>query len=108
MHTYHFVSKAVAPKREALKLASEELAETQKILDIAMQRLKEVEDGLKKLEMTYKQCVDKKTDLENKCKQCEARLIRADKVITPNLRPLFFSFLFSLLCCFFIFILFLL
>ncbi|XP_025097584.1 dynein heavy chain 1, axonemal-like [Pomacea canaliculata] len=81
MHTYHFVSKAVAPKREALKLASEELAETQKILDIAMQRLKEVEDGLKKLEMTYKQCVDKKTDLENKCKQCEARLIRADKLI---------------------------
>ena len=39
MHKYHFVAKAVAPKREALAGATAELAETQAILDAAKARL---------------------------------------------------------------------
>ena len=80
MHTYYFVAKAVAPKREALKKAQGELEETQKVLWDAMATLKEVEAGVAKLQNTYTACVRRKKDLEKKCKQCEARLIRADKV----------------------------
>lgn len=42
MHKYHFVAKGVAPKREALRIAQEDLAETQRILDEAKNRLREV------------------------------------------------------------------
>ena len=80
MHTYYFVAKAVAPKREALRKAQAELEETQKVLWEAMSTLKEVEAGVAKLQANYTRCVRKKKDLENKCRQCEARLIRADKV----------------------------
>ena len=38
MHKYHFVAKAVAPKREALALAQKDLEETQAILDAAKSR----------------------------------------------------------------------
>ena len=49
MNKYHFVAKAVAPKREALRLAQESLAETQRILDAAKAQLQEVEEGLEKV-----------------------------------------------------------
>ena len=42
MHKYHFVAKNVAPKREALRMAQESLAETQRILDAAKAQLQEV------------------------------------------------------------------
>ena len=47
MHKYHFVARGVAPKREALRMAQEELAETQRILDEAKRRLQDVEEGTK-------------------------------------------------------------
>ena len=80
MHKYHFVAKAVEPKREALRIAQDDLAETQRILDAAKQRLKDVENGLLALQSKYGDCVRKKQDLETKTKECEARLVRADKV----------------------------
>ena len=80
MHKYHFVAKGVEPKREALRIAQEDLAETQRILDAAKQRLKDVENGLLALQAKYNDCVKKKQDLETKTKECEARLVRADKV----------------------------
>jgi len=80
MHKYHFVAKAVEPKREALRIAQEDLAETQRILDAAKQRLKDVENGLLALQAKYNECVRKKQELETKTKECEARLVRADKV----------------------------
>lgn len=80
MHKYHHVSKSVAPKREALRIAQEDLAETQKILDAAKQRLYDVEQGIATLQAKYEDCVNKKEELENKCKECEGRLVRADKV----------------------------
>ncbi|KAL8563604.1 Dynein heavy chain 1, axonemal [Nucella lapillus] len=82
MHTYYFVAKAVAPKRAALKEAQTDLEDTQKVLYDAMKTLKDVEDGLAKLQTNYAVCVKKKKNLEHKCRQCEARLIRADKLIT--------------------------
>ena len=81
MHKYHFVAKGVAPKREALRIAQEDLAETQKILDAAKKRLAEVEQGIATLQAKYDDCVSKKEELENKCEECEARLGRADKLI---------------------------
>lgn len=80
MYKYHFVAKAVAPKREKLRIAQEELAETQRILDAAKLRLQQVEEGIATLQAKYDDCVQKKDELDNKCKECEARLNRADKV----------------------------
>jgi len=82
MHKYHFVAKAVEPKREALRIAQDDLAETQRMLDAAKQRLKDVENGLLALQAKYNECVRKKQELETKTKECEARLVRADKVST--------------------------
>ncbi|XP_071943674.1 dynein axonemal heavy chain 1-like isoform X2 [Antedon mediterranea] len=81
MHKYHFVAKAVAPKREQLRIAQADLAETQRVLDAARGRLREVEDGIATLQAKYNDCVAKKEELEMKCEQCEARLGRADKLI---------------------------
>ncbi|XP_074644244.1 dynein axonemal heavy chain 1-like [Tubulanus polymorphus] len=81
MHKFHFVSKAVAPKRAALQQAQAELAETQKELEAAMTRLREVEEGIATLQAKYEDCVNKKEELERKCKECEERLVRADKLI---------------------------
>lgn len=80
MHKYHFVAKGVAPKREALRIARDELAETQRILDEAKSRLQQVEEGIATLQEKYDDCVSKKEELEHKCKECEERLVRADKV----------------------------
>ncbi len=80
MHKYHFVARGVAPKREALRIAQADLAETQRILDAAMKRLQEVKDGIATLQAKYDDCMRKKAELEDKCQECEARLGRADKV----------------------------
>ena len=80
MHKYHFVVKAVTPKRIALKQAQADLAETQHVLDLAKLRLVEVEEGIAVLQAKYDDCMIKKYDVENKCVECEARLSRADKV----------------------------
>ena len=80
MHKYHFVAKSVAPKREALRIAQEELAETQKILDAAIATLHEVEQGIATLQAKYEDTMRKKDELQFKTNECEARLVRADKV----------------------------
>ena len=80
MHKYHFVARGVAPKREALRIATLDLEETQKILDAAKANLNEVEDGIKLLQAKYEDCVRKKDDLEQKTTECEQRLVRAGKV----------------------------
>ena len=80
MHKYHNVAKGVAPKREALRIAQADLAETQRILDAAKKRLMDVEQGIATLQAKYDDCVSKKEELESKCAECEARLGRADKV----------------------------
>ncbi|XP_078000357.1 dynein axonemal heavy chain 1-like isoform X2 [Glandiceps talaboti] len=81
MHKYHFVARGVAPKREKLRIAQEELAETQRILGEAKARLQEVQDGIATLQAKYEDCVSKKEELEHKVEECGQRLIRADKLI---------------------------
>ena len=80
MHKYHFVAIAVEPKREALRVAQADLAETLAILAAAKARLKAVEEGVQALQKKYADCVRKKQELEENTKLCEARLVRADKV----------------------------
>uniref|UniRef100_A0A8C3ERS2 Dynein axonemal heavy chain 1 n=1 Tax=Corvus moneduloides TaxID=1196302 RepID=A0A8C3ERS2_CORMO len=81
MHKYHFVSKVVEPKRQALREAEEDLRATQAVLDEAKQRLKEVEDGIAMLQAKYEACKANKEELEMKCEQCLQRLARADVLI---------------------------
>ncbi|XP_069500104.1 dynein axonemal heavy chain 1 [Ambystoma mexicanum] len=81
MHKYHFIARAVEPKRQALREAAEDLAITQKILDKAKGQLNEVEAGITTLQAKYRDCVSKKEELEKNCQQCEEKLGRADKLI---------------------------
>uniref|UniRef100_A0AAR2J4M4 Dynein, axonemal, heavy chain 1 n=1 Tax=Pygocentrus nattereri TaxID=42514 RepID=A0AAR2J4M4_PYGNA len=81
MHVYHFVAKAVEPKRQALAEAQEDLAVTQRILDEAKKKLAAVEEGIAALQAKYHDCLAKRDELDSKCQLCEGRLIRADKLI---------------------------
>nr|XP_046240546.1 dynein axonemal heavy chain 1 [Scatophagus argus] len=81
MHVYHFVAKAVAPKRQALQEAREDLAVTQRILDDAKEKLAAVEAGIASLQAKYQDCLAKKEELDKKYQLCETRLVRADKLI---------------------------
>ncbi|XP_067444208.1 dynein axonemal heavy chain 1 isoform X2 [Thunnus thynnus] len=81
MHVYHFVARAVEPKRQALQEAQEDLAVTQRILDDANEKLAAVEGGIATLQAKYQDCLAKKDELDNKYQLCESRLVRADKLI---------------------------
>ncbi|XP_019911214.2 dynein heavy chain 1, axonemal [Esox lucius] len=81
MHVYHFVAKGVAPKRQALQEAQEDLAITQRILDNANEKLARVEEGIATLQAKYHDCLAKRDELDSKCQLCEIRLVRADKLI---------------------------
>ncbi|KAL7843672.1 hypothetical protein AOLI_G00251840 [Acnodon oligacanthus] len=81
MHVYHFVARAVEPKRQALAEAQEDLAVTQRILDEAKKKLAAVEEGIATLQAKYHDCLAKRDELDSKCQLCEGRLIRADKLI---------------------------
>ncbi|XP_058647833.1 dynein axonemal heavy chain 1 isoform X3 [Onychostoma macrolepis] len=81
MHVYHFVARAVEPKRQALQESQEDLAVTQRILDDAKEKLAAVEEGIATLQAKYHECLTKRDELDAKCQLCENRLIRADKLI---------------------------
>ncbi|KAH0630033.1 hypothetical protein JD844_012597 [Phrynosoma platyrhinos] len=67
MHKYHFVAKAVEPKRQALREAEEDLQATQRILDEAKERLRDVEEGIAHLQAKYRGTLATKEELEMKC-----------------------------------------
>ncbi|XP_029358997.1 dynein heavy chain 1, axonemal [Echeneis naucrates] len=81
MYVYHFVAKAVEPKRKALQEAQEDLAVTERILNDAKEKLATVEGGITSLQAKYQDCLAKKDELDKKYQLCEARLVRADKLI---------------------------
>ncbi|XP_030213444.1 dynein heavy chain 1, axonemal [Gadus morhua] len=81
MHMYHFVARAVEPKRQALQGAQEDLEATQLILDDAKAKLSVVEEGITALQAKYHDCLAKRDELQAKCLLCEGRLVRADKLI---------------------------
>nr|XP_023655546.1 dynein heavy chain 1, axonemal [Paramormyrops kingsleyae] len=81
MHMYHFVAKGVAPKRQALQEAQEDLAVTQNVLEDAKKKLVSVEENVAALQAKYHDCLSKRDELDSKCTLCEQRLVRADKLI---------------------------
>ncbi|KAM4624509.1 dynein axonemal heavy chain 3 [Polymixia lowei] len=81
METYERVAKVVAPKKERLKQAEDELAVQMETLAVKRGELKEVEDRLRSLNETFGAMNDKKKDLEDNIELCSQKLIRAEKLI---------------------------
>lgn len=81
MYTYHFVAKAVEPKRQALAKAQADLDETNAKLQKSKDTLQGVMDKIQMLEDNFKASNDKKEKLANDVEQCSARLDRAQKLI---------------------------
>ncbi|CAM9634607.1 unnamed protein product, partial [Choristocarpus tenellus] len=73
--------QVVAPKKEALKLAEEELEVTMAALRAKQAELQEVEDGLADLQKQYEDAVQKKGDLEDCVENTNAKLERATTLI---------------------------
>jgi dynein heavy chain len=82
MHKYHFVARAVEPKRKALAQAQTELDETMKILNDAKSRLNAVMEKLAGLEKAFNEAVAKKDKLAKDVVQCKNRLDSAMKLIS--------------------------
>ncbi|KAL7993493.1 putative dynein heavy chain region D6 P-loop domain, dynein heavy chain, domain-2 [Plasmopara halstedii] len=81
MYTYHFVAKAVEPKKQALAQAQNELDETLAILKSAQSNLQQVTNRLADLEQSYKSAVAKKEELGQKVVQCQVQLQNAERLI---------------------------
>lgn len=73
-------SKVVGPKKEALKLAEEELAVTMAALRAKQAELQAVEDGLASLQGQYDDAQKKKGDLEASVTNTNKKLDRATTV----------------------------
>ncbi|XP_008419893.1 dynein heavy chain 3, axonemal isoform X1 [Poecilia reticulata] len=81
MEVYERVIKVVAPKRERLKLAENELAIQMDMLSVKRAELKKVEDRLQSLNDDLDAMINKKKDLEDNIELCSQKLIRAEKLI---------------------------
>ncbi|KAG7391800.1 Dynein heavy chain 1, axonemal [Phytophthora pseudosyringae] len=81
MYTYHFVARAVEPKKQALAQAQQELDETLAVLRGAQANLQQVSDRLAELEQSYNGAVAKKEELGRKVVQCQVQLQNAERLI---------------------------
>ena len=81
MYKYHFVAKAVEPKRQQLREAEVELAEVTEKLQAAQEKLQEVRDRIAQLEHDFNEAVDKQNQLQDDMALCEVKLERAHKLI---------------------------
>ncbi|TMW55097.1 hypothetical protein Poli38472_013859 [Pythium oligandrum] len=81
MALYDNVSKVVAPKREALKVAEDALAETMQKLNEKLGQLKEVEDGLAELQRQFDAATKQKQNLEYQVDLTGKKLVRASTLI---------------------------
>ncbi|XP_035980517.1 dynein heavy chain 1, axonemal isoform X4 [Fundulus heteroclitus] len=81
MYEYHFMVKAVEPKRQALQEAKEDLAATQQFLYDVKKKLATLEESNHSLQAKYQECLAKKEDLDNKYQLTEAQLVRAKKLV---------------------------
>uniref|UniRef100_A0A7N6BTR8 Dynein axonemal heavy chain 7 n=1 Tax=Anabas testudineus TaxID=64144 RepID=A0A7N6BTR8_ANATE len=81
MEVYERVAKVVAPKKERLKLAEEELAVQMEMLSVKRAELKKVQDRLQSLNDDLAAMIHKKKDLEDNIELCSQKLIRAEKLI---------------------------
>ncbi|KAI3358460.1 hypothetical protein L3Q82_014895 [Scortum barcoo] len=81
MEVYERVAKVVAPKKERLKLAQDELGIQMEMLAVKRAELKKVEDRLQSLNDDLDAMVKKKKELEDNIELCSQKLIRAEKLI---------------------------
>merc|ERR1719174_397006 len=81
MHKYHFVAKAVEPKRKLLAQAEADLEVTMLKLRTAQAELKEVEEKIEKLEKDFNEAVTKKDFLAHEMEMCSIKLGNATKLI---------------------------
>ncbi|XP_033102995.1 dynein heavy chain 12, axonemal-like isoform X1 [Anneissia japonica] len=81
MEVYDRVAKVVAPKKEKLKGAEEELTQTMAILNGKRAELKDVVDRLETLKSNFKEMTEKKEKLEQQVDLCAKKLERAEKLI---------------------------
>jgi len=81
MHKYHFVARAVEPKRKMLADAEASLEITMKKLRAAQAELKGVEDKLMQLENDYNASVAKQSELAHEMEVCSLKLANATKLI---------------------------
>eukprot|EP00644_Phytophthora_capsici_P000329 jgi/Phyca11/5088/fgenesh1_pm.PHYCAscaffold_4_\ len=81
MALYDNVSKVVAPKREALRVAEEQLAEVMQKLNEKLSQLKMVEDGLAELQRQFDSATRQKENLEYQVDLTGKKLVRASTLI---------------------------
>eukprot|EP00928_Gymnodinium_smaydae_P008329 TRINITY_DN13035_c1_g3_i1.p1 TRINITY_DN13035_c1_g3~~TRINITY_DN13035_c1_g3_i1.p1 ORF type:complete len:2552 (-),score=764.33 TRINITY_DN13035_c1_g3_i1:28-7683(-) len=81
MHKYHFVAKAVEPKRRMLADAEASLAITMRKLNGAQAELKAVEDKIAQLESDYNGAIAKQDALSKEMEMCGIKLANATKLI---------------------------
>ncbi|XP_046888652.1 dynein axonemal heavy chain 3 [Hypomesus transpacificus] len=81
MEVYERVAKLVAPKKERLKEAEDELSVQMKMLSVKRAELKEVVDRLQSLNDNFEAMNNKKKELEDNIELCSQKLIRAEKLI---------------------------
>ncbi|XP_024913275.1 dynein heavy chain 3, axonemal-like [Cynoglossus semilaevis] len=81
MEVYERVAKVVAPKKEKLKEAEDELATQMEMLTVKRAELKEVEDRLQCLNDELEEMIKKKKGLEDNIELCSQKLVRAEKLI---------------------------
>lgn len=81
MYKYHFVAKAVEPKRQQLREAEAEKAECDAKLAAAQASLAEVQYKIATLESNHRAALDKQQALLDDMELCEVKLERAGKLI---------------------------
>ncbi|XP_069555861.1 dynein axonemal heavy chain 3 [Brachyistius frenatus] len=81
LEVYERVAKVVAPKKERLKLAEDELGVQMEMLAVKRAELKKVVDRLQSLNDDLAAMINKKKDLEDNIELCCQKLIRAEKLI---------------------------
>ncbi|XP_071807320.1 dynein axonemal heavy chain 12-like isoform X1 [Asterias amurensis] len=81
MEVYDRVAKVVAPKKEKLKEAEDDLSQTMALLNAKRSELRAVEERLANLKQSFKDMTDKKEQLEQQVDLCAKKLVRAEKLI---------------------------
>ncbi|KAL7748727.1 hypothetical protein RI367_005881 [Sorochytrium milnesiophthora] len=81
MEVYDRVAKVIAPKKEALAQAEQDLALTMKSLNDKRNTLKAVEEKMNMLETKFKDMTKKKEQLEEQVDSVSKQLVRAEKLI---------------------------
>ncbi|KAJ2945273.1 hypothetical protein O0L34_g9351 [Tuta absoluta] len=81
MYKFYHVNKSVAPKRQALQAAFDNLAHVQAMLASAEARLQELVDGLAKLNAYLQEKEDEKWRMETDINLCLERMDRANRLL---------------------------